>query len=124
MHKLISILLQLTSQINKNFPRNHTVPGLLFLVCSADKVDRYTLLLRKTQILNLLKNSDVKEVADRSGELYIDQGDIGYAGAKIAVKRSAVLSEKANCFYDFLAHVVQNYFCIFDFFYKCMHLQA
>ena len=74
------------------------MPGLSFLICSADKVGRYTLLLRKTPILNVLKNSDVKEMADRSGELYMDQGDIGYAGAKIAVKRCFVLSEKIKLF--------------------------
>ena len=66
------------------------------------------LLLGKTHILKLLKNSDVKESADRFGELYMDQGDIGYAGAKIAVKRCIVLSEKTYCFYDFLAHVLQT----------------
>ena len=66
------------------------------------------LLLGKTHILKLLKNSDVKEIADRFGELYMDQGDTGYAGAKITVKRCIVLSEKANCFYDFLAHVLQT----------------
>ena len=47
-------------------------------------------------------------MANRFGELYMDQGDIGYAGAKIAAKRCVVLSEKANCFYDFLAHVLQT----------------
>ena len=47
----------------------------------------------------MLKNSDVKEMADRFGENYIDQDDIGYAGAKIGVKRCDVLSEKANCFF-------------------------
>ena len=75
------------------------MPGLFFLNCSREEVDRYTLLLGKPNILNLLKNSDVKEMADRFGENYIDQDDIGYAGAKIAVKRCDVLSEKANCFF-------------------------
>ena len=50
----------------------------------------------------MLKNSDVKEMADRFGENYIDQDDIGYAGAKIAMKRYDVLSEKANCFFFYL----------------------
>ena len=62
-------------------------------------------------------------MADRFGELYMDQGDIGYAGAKIAVKRCVVLSEKANCFYEFLAHILQTvsvfsilYFSVFFIF--------
>ena len=98
------------------------MPGLSFLICSADKVGRYTLLLRKTPILNVLKNSDVKEMADRSGELYMDQGDIGYAGAKIAVKRFLCCLKKSSCFYDFLAHVLQTISVFLIFFYKCMHL--
>ena len=71
----------------------------------------------------MLKNSDVKEMADRFGENYIDQDDIGYAGAKIAVKRYDVLSEKANCFFfftcfTFLAYfkLYCNVFLFFDFF--------
>ena len=56
----------------------------------------------------MLKNSDVKEMADRFSKLYMDQGNIGYAGAKIVVKRCVVLSGEANCFYDFLAHVLQT----------------
>ena len=54
----------------------------------------------------MLKNSDVKEMAGRFGELYMDQGDIEYAGAKTAVKRCVALSEKSNCFHDFLGHVL------------------
>ena len=71
----------------------------------------------------MLKNSDVKEMADRFGENYIDQDDIGYAGAKIAMKRYDVLSEKANCFFFllvllFLAYfkLYCNVFLFFDFF--------
>ena len=62
------------------------------------------------------KNSDVKEMADRSGELYMEQGDIGYAGAKIAVKRCFVLSEKIKLFLWLPGTCITNYFCIFDFF--------
>ena len=52
----------------------------------------------------------------------MDQGDIGYAGAKIAVKRCFVLPEKIKLFYDFLAHVLQTISVFLIFFYKCMHL--
>ena len=52
----------------------------------------------------MLKNSDVEEIADRFGELCIDQGDIEYASAKIAVEKL----KKANCFYYFLTHVLQT----------------
>ena len=61
-------------------------------------------------------------MADRFGENYIDQDDIGYAGAKIAVKRCDVLSEKANCFFftcfTFLTYfkLYCNVFLFFDFF--------
>ena len=65
----------------------------------------------------MLKNSDVKEMADRSGELYMDQGDIGYAGAKIAVKRCFVLPEKIKLFLWLPGTCITNYFCIFDFFF-------
>ena len=62
--------------------------GLFFKNCSGDEVDRYTLLLGKTHILKLLKNSDVNEMADRFDELYMDQGNIGHvAAAKIALER-------------------------------------
>ena len=79
----------------------------------------------------MLKNSDVKEMADRFGENYIDQDDIGYAGAKIAMKRYDVLSEKANCFFFLLvllfwltSNCIATCFCFLIFFYKSMHLQA
>ena len=60
----------------------------------------------------------MEEIADRFGELCIDQGDIEYASAKIAVEKL----KKANCFYYFLTHVLQTSSVFLIFFYKCIHL--
>ena len=62
-------------------------------------------------------------MADRFGENYIDQDDIGYAGAKIAMKRYDVLCEKANCFFFLLvllfwltSNCIATCFCFLIFF--------
>ena len=91
------------------------MPGVFFKIALGKSLIHIHFFLRKTHILDLLKNSDVKEMADRFGELYMDQGDTEYASAKIAVEKL----NRGNCFYDFLAHVLQtsSVFLIFFFFF-------
>ena len=90
------------------------MPGVFFKIALGKSLIHIHFFLRKTHILDLLKNSDVKEMADRFGELYMDQGDTEYASAKIAVEKL----NRGNCFYDFLANVLQtsSVFLIFFFF--------
>ena len=41
LHKLISVVLQLTNEkSSKYFQRNHAVPGLFFKNCSGDEVEK------------------------------------------------------------------------------------